>query len=148
MPGAPLSEIDAVGVGFGLATAAAVAAFSLLGERASRSYGAVGSMARAFAVASLLWVAVQAPHGVPELLLTPEHLPAVAVIAVIGTAIPFALFSWGVARARAQAASLAVSLEPVAGAVLAWAWLGQMLSPAQAAGGALVLAAVLGLQRR
>lgn len=91
---------------------------------------------------------MQAPHGVPELLLTPKHLPAVAVIAVIGTAIPFALFSWGVARARAQAASLAVSLEPVAGAVLAWAWLGQTLSPAQAAGGALVLAAVLGLQRR
>lgn len=146
-PGATLGSIDLVGVGFGLLTAVGVAAFSILGERSANAYGAIGSMARAFAIASLAWIAFQLPQGPPELLTTTEHLPAVLLISVLGTLLPFVLFSWGVARVQAQAAVVGVSLEPVFGAAMAWTWLGQPLSVLQLAGGAIVIAGVVYIQR-
>jgi len=148
LPGTSVDDMALLGVGFGLLTAAGVAAFSILGERSSQAYGAIGSMARAFAVASLAWMAFQAPQGAPELLDETSHLPGVLVVGLLGTMLPFVLFSWGVARAGAQAAAVGVSLEPVFGAVMAWTWLGQPLSPLQLAGGGIVLMAVVYLQRR
>jgi drug/metabolite transporter, DME family len=112
-PGPTLASIDLLGVGIGLLTAAGVAAFSILGERSANTYGAIGSMARAFAIASLAWIALQLPQGVPQLLTATEHLPAVLLVSVLGTLLPFVLFSWGVARVQAQAAVVGVSLEPV-----------------------------------
>lgn len=146
-PGATLGSIDLVGVGFGLLTAAAVAAFSILGERSANTYGAIGSMARAFTIASIAWLAFQLPQGAPELLTATDHLPAVLVVSVLGTLLPFVLFSWGVARVQAQAAVVGVSLEPVFGAAMAWIWLGQPLSGLQLVGGVIVIAGVVYIQR-
>lgn len=147
-PGAALGSIDLAGVGFGLLTAAGVAAFSILGERTANTYGAIGSMARAFTIASIAWIAFQLPQGVPKLLTATEHLPAILVVSVLGTLLPFVLFSWGVARVRAQAAVVGVSLEPVFGAAMAWTWLGQQLSVLQIVGGAIVIAGVVYIQRQ
>lgn len=146
-PGTTLGTINLVGIGFGLLTAAAVAAFSILGEQSAKTYGAIGSIARAFAIASIAWIAWQLPHGAPELLTNTEHWPAVLIVSIAGTLLPFVLFSWGVARARSQAAAVGVSLEPVFGAAMAWSWLGQPLSVLQLLGGAIVLAGVVYLQR-
>lgn len=134
-----------VGVVLGLLTAVAVAAFSLLGQDASRAYGAIGATFRAFAVASVLSLAYQLPRGTPAALRESHLLGAIAFVGVVGTLLPFLLFSWGVGRARAEAASIAISLEPVAGAVVAWAWLGQALTPLQVLGGGFVIAAVAAL---
>jgi len=147
-PGATLGAgIDLVGVGFGLLTAAGVAAFSILGERSAKAYGAIGSMARAFFIASIAWLAYQLPQGTPELLTATEHLPAVLVVSLLGTLLPFVLFSWGVARVKAQAAVVGVSLEPVFGAAMAWTLLGQPLTVLQLLGGAIVVAGVVYVQR-
>ena len=104
-------------------------------------------MARAFTIASIGWIAFQLPHGAPELVTATEHLPAVLVVSILGTLLPFVLFSWGVARVHAQAAVVGISLEPVFGAGMAWIWLGQPLSVLQLVGGAIVVAGVIYIQR-
>ena len=146
LPAVGLAGIDLLGLGAGLASAVMFAAYTLLSESAQRTYGALGTMFRAFAVATLLWVVYQAPQGWPEEVFRAEHLRAVVFVGVGGTLCAFLLYVWGIARIRSQRAAIAATLEPVLAALVAWAALDQALSPSQIAGGALVVAAVVGLQ--
>ncbi|WP_425412977.1 EamA family transporter [Micromonospora nigra] len=60
---------------------------------------------------------------------------------------PFVLCSWGTARVGPHAGAVNICPEPVFSAALAWTWLGQVLNPVQIAGGVIVIAAVIHLQR-
>lgn len=140
--------IDALGIAMGLATAVLFATYTLLSERASRAYGPLGATFRGFFVASVFWIAYQLPRGWPETLLLREHVLGVTFVGVAGTLLPFLLFVWGVERVRAERAAIAATLEPVAGAIAAWVWLDQGLTPLQVLGATLVIAAVLALQLR
>ncbi len=146
LPAAGTGRISLTGLAYGLLTAVAVASFSVLGESSSRAYGAASSMARAFAVSALAWVIIQAPQGWPRILTDTRHLPDVLLVGILGTLVPFVLFSWGVARAGSQAASAATALEPVFGVVLAGLWLGQSLNLRQLISAAVLIAAVLYLR--
>jgi drug/metabolite transporter (DMT)-like permease len=146
LPTTPLGGLDLVGIGFGLATAAGVAAFSVLGARASRRYGAIRANSYAFAVSTMVWLVYQLPQGLPELARSTEHLPGVATVAIFGTLLPFVLFAWGTARVGPEAGAVNISLEPIFSAVLAWTWLGQVLDVTQIAGGIVLIAAILYLQ--
>ena len=143
-----VGRMDGVGVLMGVASAFFFAAYTLLAERTGALYGSSGAMLRGFAVASVLWVAFQAPRGFPHELVDPSNVPEVLYVGVAGTLAPFFLFAWGVARVRAERAAIAATLEPVIAAVVAWAWLGQSLSVSQLVGGALVIGAVAFLQLR
>ncbi len=63
-------------------------------------------------------------------------------MAVLATAAPYALYAAALGRLRGSVTILLAMLEPVLGAALAWALLGEALGPLQIAGGALILAAV------
>ena len=143
-----LGRTDGVGIAMGVASAVLFATYTVLAEDTGAAYGSAGAMLRGFAVASVLWVAYQAPQGVPGDLLTRSHLPEVLFVGLAGTLAPFLLFSWGVGRVTAERGAIAATLEPVVAAVVAWAWLGQRLGPAQVVGGALVIGAVVSLQIR
>jgi DME family drug/metabolite transporter len=146
LPAVGSSGIDLLGLGAGLASAVMFAAYTLLSESAQRTYGAWGTMLRGFSIATLLWILYQAPRGWPADVFRAEHLGAIAFVGVGGTLCSFLLYVWGVARIRSQRAAIAATLEPVLAALVAWTWLGQPLSPYQIIGGALVVAAVVGLQ--
>ena len=124
-----------------------VAAFSVLGSRATRRYGALRANTYAFAVSGVAWLAYFLPQGVPEIISRHDLLPGVLVVAVLGTLAPFVIFSWGAARVGPHAGAVTISLEPVFSAALAWTWLGQSLNATQIAGGLLVIGAVAHLQR-
>lgn len=147
LPTTPLGEVNLLGVGFGVATAIGVAAFSVLGSRATRTYGALRANAYAFAVSGVAWLLFFAPQGVPNIVHRVDLLPGVLFVAVLGTLAPFVLFSWGTARVGPHAGAVNISLEPVFSAALAWTWLGQALTAVQITGGLLVIGAVLYLQR-
>ncbi|HEV3475200.1 MAG TPA: EamA family transporter [Actinomycetota bacterium] len=138
-------SLDTFGVAMGLASAVLFATYTLLAERVTAVYGAVGAMRRAFLVASAFWLVVQVPQGWPEVLVAPDHVWRVLAIGVFGTLAPFLLYVWGMSRVAAERASIAATLEPVLAAAVAWLWLGQALGPAQIAGGMLVLGAVASL---
>ena len=66
--------------------------------------------------------------------------------AIVGTAIPFALFLTGVRRIGPTRSAIVLMLESVMAIVISWAWLRQSLTPLQIAGGLVVVGAVLLLQ--
>lgn len=144
---AGVERINGVGIAFGLAAAIMFASYTLLSEEAGKVYGVIGALFRGFVVASLLWVAYFIPNGFPEDLIAHENLPMVLFVGIAGTIAPFLLYLWGVQRVRAERATIAATLEPIAAAAIAWVWLSQQLSVWQLVGGGLILAAILWLQR-
>ncbi|WP_344821226.1 EamA family transporter [Actinocorallia longicatena] len=146
LPTAPLDRIDLLGVVYGLLTAVAVGVYSLLGERAVKACGAMTANTWAFGVSAVLWIVYQVPHGVPAIAVDRSHLTTAVLIGLFGTLIPFLLYSWGIRSVGATLGAVNMSLEPLFGAALAWAWLGQALTPAQIAGAAVVLIALVDVQ--
>lgn len=148
LPSGDIGALDVIGLGAGLASALFFAAYTLQSERAARRYGPIGAVFRAFAAASVLWVIYQAPQGWPSVLFEPQNIGKVLFVGVAGTLTPFLLYVWAVGRIRSERAVIAATLEPLFAGIVAWLWLGQVLSLLQMAGGVLILGAVLWLQLR
>jgi drug/metabolite transporter (DMT)-like permease len=147
LPTTPVRRLDLVGIGFGVATAAAVATFSLLGTTAARAYGTVRANAYAFTVSSLAWITVLSTGGVPRIITRYDDYAAILFVSLLGTLVPFVLFAWGISRVGPQAGAVNISLEPAFSAVLAWFWLHQALHLVQLVGGVILITAVVYLQR-
>jgi len=64
-------------------------------------------------------------------------------VIVVGTILPFALLVGSLRHISATRVGVTAMFEPVAGAVVAYAWLGESLSAAQLTGGAIVLSGIL-----
>ena len=58
-----------------------------------------------------------------------RHLPAIAVVGVIGSAMPFALIAYATLTVTAGYASILNATTPMFGALVAWIWLGDRLKP-------------------
>jgi drug/metabolite transporter (DMT)-like permease len=148
--------LDGLGVGAALAGAVAYATYVLLAERAVGGRDTVSLLAFGFLFASLFWAAVvpwwRFPFGLfadrVSLLgnLAGTHLPVwllVGFVIVLGTIVPFVLLVGALRHLPATRVAIAAMAEPVVAGVAAWAWLGERLGPAQVAGAAVVLAAIL-----
>ncbi|MFC4029972.1 DMT family transporter [Streptomyces polygonati] len=146
LPTAGMSGGSALGVGLGLAAAAGVAAFSVLGGQAARATGALTANTGAFVVSGAVWLVWQLPHGIPALCRQPALLAGSVGIGVLGTFAPFLLYAWASARLGPQTTAVIISLEPLFGALAAWVWLGQTISVIQIIGGVVLLGAVVFLQ--
>ena len=58
-----------------------------------------------------------------------RHLPAIALVGVIGSAMPFALIAYATLTVTAGYASILNATTPMFGAMVAWIWLGDRLRP-------------------
>jgi drug/metabolite transporter (DMT)-like permease len=58
-----------------------------------------------------------------------RHLPVIALVGVVGSAMPFALIAWATLTVTAGYASILNATTPMFGALVAWIWLGDRLSP-------------------
>jgi drug/metabolite transporter (DMT)-like permease len=61
---------------------------------------------------------------------------------VLGTIAPFGLVVAALRHVSATRVGIVAMLEPVAAAIVAWAWLGESLAPVQLAGGLVVLGGI------
>jgi drug/metabolite transporter, DME family len=143
-----LGSLSLVGVAAGLASAVLFASLSILSEASADVFGPLGAVLRAWGVAVALWALYGFAVRWPERALDLELLPQVLFVSIFGTLASFFLYVWGIERVRAERASIALTLEPVVAAAVAWVWLAQSLSALQVAGGLLVITAVLALPRR
>lgn len=146
--GSDVGEVNGLGIAFGLASAVMFATYTLVSEKAGEAYGVLGALARGFLAASVMWIAFQIPRGWPAELFESRNILGVVFVGVGGTLAPFILYLWGVQRVRAERAAIAATLEPIAGAVIAWVLLEQALTGVQVLGGLLCLGAVVALQLR
>ena len=140
------TSLSARGVAAAIVSAFAFASYIITGEYVERAAGPVGSLARGFGIASMLWIVIQATRGRPDTLLDSSLVPGVILLGIVATIIPFSLFLWGLARIGPSRAGIVSTLEPLSAAVLAYFWLDQSLSGIQIAGAALVVAGIAVVQ--
>jgi drug/metabolite transporter (DMT)-like permease len=144
------------GVAFALAGAVAYAVYVLLAEHVVGDRDPVSLLGFGFLFAAVFWAAIAPPWSFPLSALTNDtslfghlesvHLPVWGLVlwmVVLGTIIPFFLLVSALRHLSASRVAIVAMLEPVAGAFVAWAWLGESLGGLQLGGAAIVLAAIV-----
>ena len=147
--------LDGIGVAASLAAAVAYAIYVLLAERSVGDRSAVSLLCWGFLFASVFWAFVAPWWSFPfgrldddiSLLghLSNYSLPVWLLMisnVLVGTVVPFFLILRALRHLPATRVAIAAMAEPVVATVVAWAWLGEALGPAQLVGGAVVLAGI------
>jgi drug/metabolite transporter (DMT)-like permease len=148
-------SLDGIGVAAALGGACAYAVYVLMAEREMTRRDPASLAFWGFLFATVFWAAVQPVWEFPfdrlddsvSLLgnLEDETAPTwllVLFVVVGGTIVTFALINSALRHVPATRVGIAAMLEPVAGSVVAWAWLGETFAAAQLVGGGVVLAAI------
>jgi drug/metabolite transporter (DMT)-like permease len=144
-------KLSGTGIVFALGGAIAYMTYVLLAEHAVGDRDPVSLLGWGFLFASVFW-AVLSPwwsfpgHAVTTHAALGWGLPVWAFAAwmiVLGTIVPFFLLVSALRHLSATSVGIVAMLEPVAGALIAWAWLGESLDGVQLAGAAVVLAAIV-----
>lgn len=139
--------LDGVGIAEAVAAAVTFAIYLYASEQAGHSYPPATTLAWGFGIASVFWVITQPAWSFPfHFLTTPRNVALAAYVVVGGTLLPFACMFAAVRQVPAARAAVVATLEPVLGALLAWPIHSQSLSPAQIAGGLVVVGAVVWVQ--
>ena len=148
--------LDTLGVVASLGAAVTFALYILLAEHAIGRRDPVSLVCLGMVFAAAFWAVVQPWWSFPaghvddhvrlhgSLLTTtlPVWLLLLTVI-VVGTVLPFGLLVGSLRHISATRVGVTAMFEPVAGALVAYAWLGESLSSAQLIGGAIVLGGIL-----
>src|SRR5207248_11326218 len=147
--------LSTAGILFALGGAFAYALYVLLAEHVVGGRDPVSLLAWGFLFASVFWAVLAPWWSFPPHALTRTtsllghldgvHLPVWVLAAwmiVLGTIIPFFLLVSALRHLSSSRVAIVAMLEPVAGAFVAWAWLGESLSGFQLVGAAVVLAAI------
>jgi len=150
------ASLSTAGVAFALGGAVTYALYVLLAEHAVGGRDPVSLLAWGFLFASLFWAVVSPWWTFPDSAVAARtslggnvagwHLPVWALatwMVVAGTIVPFFLLVSALRHLSATRVGIVAMLEPVAGALVAWAWLGESLDGVQLAGAAIVLAAIV-----
>ena len=146
------AALDTLGVLAGLATAACSAAYFLLGERGVAMSDPVGMTTWGLVIGAVTMFTVSRPWSIPVRLLgAPARFGAVhltvwqllVAVAVLATVVAYLTSMAALRHLPSSVVSVLSLLEPVVATVLAWAVLGQRLSPVQIVGGVVLLGGAL-----
>ena len=148
--------LDSLGVAAALASAVTFALYILLAEKAVTRRDPVSLLAIGFTLAAIFWAIVQPWWSFPteylddqiqmngEVFSSTLSVWALLVgVVLVGTIVPFLLLVGALRHIPATRAGVTAMFEPVAGALVAWAWLGESLTTTQLIGGAIVLTGIL-----
>lgn len=146
--------LNALGVFFGLLTAAALAAYLILGEEGARRRDVMSLAFWGFAIATVTWSILAPWWNFPWTLLTATTslfdgtvtgIPvwSLVIVMIAISVIPFVLVLMSLQRIGAQRGGILGTTEPLWAALLAFILLGEVLSPIQGLGGLVVLVGVL-----
>ncbi len=147
-------SLDVIGVVAGFGAAVALVVYYLSGERGVRSRDPVSLTMWGFGAASLLWAfvspwwsfpwdAVGAVHGEIGPLTDISGWWLAAYMVLLGTVVPFALVLFSLRHLTGSQASIVGMAEPLMASAIAWAVLGEAMTPVQILGGAIVLIGVV-----
>jgi drug/metabolite transporter (DMT)-like permease len=150
------ASLSTAGILFALGGAFAYALYVLLAEHVVGGRDPVSLLAWGFLFASVFWAVLVPWWSFPGHAFTRStslhghlhavHLPVWVLAAwmiALGTIAPFFLLVSALRHLAATRVGIVAMLEPVAGAVVAWAWLGETFGGVQLAGAIVVLAAII-----
>ena len=138
------ARLDAIGVAAALGGAAVMAAGVVLSKRWQSPAPLLATTGWQLVAGGLLLLPVAfLVEGPPLATLTTANLAGYAYLTVIGAALAYALWFRGLKLLSATKVTFLGLLSPVVATALGWVVLGQELTPAQALGGAVVLAALV-----
>ena len=148
-------SLNAAGVAASLGAAGSYALYILLAEHRVGDRDPISLVCLGFLFASILWAVLRPWWTFPGHVvgddvslhghLSSVHLPVWSLMAwmvLLGTIVPFGLLVGALRHISATRAGIVAMLEPVAGALVAWVWLGESLGGAQLVGAAIVLASI------
>ena len=146
--------LSPLGVFYGLLTAAALAAYLLLGEEGARRRDVMSLAFWGFAIATVFWSILAPWWNFPwDLLATTTSMFDGAVtgipvwslvlIMIVISVVPFVLVLMSLQRIGAQRGGILGTTEPIWAALIAFVLLGEVISPVQGLGGLIVLAGVI-----
>lgn len=134
--------LNPLGIAYALAAAACWALYILLGHRVAQRYGRDATPMGMLAAALVVVPIGAASAG--SVLLEPQWLLPGLVVALLSSAVPYALEMYALKHLPKQTFSILLSLEPAVGAVAGWIVLAEALSMQQWLAIALVMAASMG----
>ena len=137
---------DPVGVLCALAAAAMWALYIIMSRQAGRRFEGIRGLALAMVIGAVL----AAPFGIVSggaALLHPRVLLVGLAVALMSSAVPYALELLALRRLPAATFSILVSLAPAVAELVGWVILGQAMGPAEIGGMALVILASVGAVR-
>jgi drug/metabolite transporter (DMT)-like permease len=146
--------LNLLGVIFGLLTAAALAAYLLLGEEGARRRDVMSLAFWGFAIATVTWSILAPWWNFPWAVLgtttsmldgdiTGIPVWSLVLVMIVVSVVPFVLVLMSLQRIGAQRGGILGTTEPVWAALIAFVLLGEVLSPVQGLGGLVVLAGVI-----
>jgi len=141
-------SLSASGVAFGLGAAIAFSAYILVGEHLQAlGTGVATQLFYGFTVTTVLLMAIRPPWRAAPETFEPSNLMLLAVVGILGTLLPFACFFASLRYIDAGRATIVSTLEPVVAGMVAFAWLGERFAGMQLVGAALIIGAIVALQR-
>ena len=143
LPGADAAAaLDPRGMAFALAAGVCWALYIVFGQRVAKRYGAMATPMGMLAAALVV-----APIGIAHAgsaLLDPQWLAAGLAVALLSSAVPYALEMFSLNHLPKNTFSILLSLEPAVGALAGWLVLAENLTLFQGLAIALVMAASMG----
>jgi drug/metabolite transporter, DME family len=139
-------DMNKAGILSGLASAVALALYSVRSEYGMRTYSAWTVLSYALLVAAIVWNVIVPPFAAFAGDYSASAWGWIVYIGLFGTIAPFGLYNEGVKRIRSTQASITATLEPVMAGMIAFAFLGEVLTPLQLTGAGLIIASVVLLQ--
>ncbi|MEY3732913.1 MAG: hypothetical protein RL347_272 [Actinomycetota bacterium] len=146
--------LSPLGVVYGLLTAAALAAYLLLGEEGAKRRDVMSLAFWGFAIATITWSILAPWWNFPWSLLgttttmfdgavTGIPVWSLVILMIIVSVVPFVLVLMSLQRIGAQRGGILGTTEPVWAAIIAFVLLGEVITPTQGIGGLIVLAGVI-----
>lgn len=140
-------RLDIVGIAFGLASGLTYGLYTLFNKQAVQRYSPWTAMFYALGFGGLFLLPWQSPSRLWGAVSQPAPALWLLALALGPTLGAYLMLGKSLERLPASVVSIVATSEPVMATILAWAFLGQSLTPAQVVGGGAVLAGVLLLQR-
>ncbi len=138
--------VSPAGIGWGLASAAFFAAYSLMGAVAIARFSPYTALVWGLGFASAFWLVVLKPGVVLGAFADPKSAAAIVFIAVVSTIIPFSAFLIALRYIAPTNATVTSTVEPAIAGAGAFLLFGESLTAIQILGGLLVIAAIAVVQ--
>ncbi|MHB9150468.1 MAG: EamA family transporter [Thermoleophilia bacterium] len=141
-------SLSATGVAFGVGAAIAFSAYILMGEHLQKlGMGVATQLFYGFTLTTVLLMIMQPPWMAAPATFEASNLALLSLVGILGTLLPFACFFASLRYIDAGRATIVSTLEPVVAGVVAFVWFGERFAGMQLLGAALVIGAIVALQR-